>query len=165
VTNTSRFKKAGDYQTLEILGFSIIVIRGKDDQIRTFHNICRHRAYTVTKKAFGSSTVLGCRYHGWSYDTKGKLIKAPEFDTLPGFDKTMNGLWEVKTQVHFNMVFINFDGSNMTAPLNLDGIGAIMKSWDISKLVFVSDWKVEGGFNWKLMGNLWPKVNYYYCAN
>ena len=34
----------GDWQTLEFLGESIIVIRGDDGQVRAFANVCRHRA-------------------------------------------------------------------------------------------------------------------------
>jgi phenylpropionate dioxygenase-like ring-hydroxylating dioxygenase large terminal subunit len=60
---------------MELAEFPILIILGKDHIIRAFHNVCRHRAYTITKKPAGSSLVLGCRYHGWSYDTKGNLVK------------------------------------------------------------------------------------------
>ncbi|KAH8647446.1 Rieske [2Fe-2S] iron-sulfur domain-containing protein, partial [Tricladium varicosporioides] len=109
VSHTSRFQKSGDYRTFDVAGFSIIVILGKDRKIRTFQNVCRHRAYQVTKKESGCSIVLGCRYHGWSYDTTGKLIKAPEFENVPDFDKSVNGLWEVETEVKSGMIFINLD--------------------------------------------------------
>ena len=61
MAHESMFQKPGDYRTFEIVGFSFVVIFGKDKQIRAFHNVCRHRAYAVTKKEAGSSTVLGCR--------------------------------------------------------------------------------------------------------
>ncbi|PSS14887.1 hypothetical protein M430DRAFT_73793, partial [Amorphotheca resinae ATCC 22711] len=112
VTHTSRFQKPGDYRTFDITGFSFLLILGKDRQLRAFHNVCRHRAYAVTKKECGSSIVLGCRYHGWSYDTRGKLLKAPEFENVKGFEKDLNGLWEVKTEIRESMVFINFDVGN-----------------------------------------------------
>src|SRR3954463_7832457 len=34
---------AGDWRTLEILGESVIVIRGGDGLVRAFANVCRHR--------------------------------------------------------------------------------------------------------------------------
>lgn len=90
--------------------------------------------------------MLGCKYHGWSYDTKGKLIKAPEFDKVPGFDKTANGLWELKSATQDGMVFVNFDTGHVSAStpaLELRGM---------KKMKFTKEWKVVGSFNWKLLG-------------
>ncbi|KAH7372128.1 Rieske [2Fe-2S] iron-sulfur domain-containing protein [Cadophora sp. MPI-SDFR-AT-0126] len=156
VTHASRFQKPGDYRTFEIAGFSFVVILGKDKQIRTFHNVCRHRAYAVTKKESGSSTVLGCRYHGWSYDTRGKLVKAPEFDKVPGFDKEMNSLWEIKTSVFQSMVFVNFDAATHVDSFN-GGTGSRLKRWGLSKMKCLEDWKVEEEFNWKLLATMAKK--------
>jgi phenylpropionate dioxygenase-like ring-hydroxylating dioxygenase large terminal subunit len=57
--HSSRFKKAGDYFRLDIAGFPIILIQGKDGTIQAFHNACRHRAYPIVNKDSGSSLVLG----------------------------------------------------------------------------------------------------------
>lgn len=118
----------------------------------------------MTKKEVGSSAVLGCRYHGWSYDTKGKLIKAPEFDTMQGFEKAANGLWEVKTQVQDDMVFVNFDAGNEVAALKLERTDRRLKRWGVLKMTLISDWKVEGAFNWKLAG-MSAKITFSVCAN
>jgi phenylpropionate dioxygenase-like ring-hydroxylating dioxygenase large terminal subunit len=143
VTHASRFQKPGDYRTYDVAGFTFIIILGKDRQLRTFHNVCRHRAYAVTKKDCGSSTVLGCRYHGWSYDTKGRLIKAPEFDNVPGFDKGKNGLWEVKTEVREGMVFVNFDARPSAEA---------SRQWDTARMTYVADFRFEVAANWKSLG-------------
>lgn len=129
-------------------GFPIFLIKGKDDQIRAFHNVCRHRAYTVTTKTAGSSLVLGCKYHGWSYDTQGKLVKAPKFDEVDGFLKEANSLFEIRTSVDSNgLVFVNLDTSSAAAPfdlreqyMNLDAISA-------------ERWEIMGKFNWKTAGD------------
>jgi len=150
VTHASRFLKPGDYRTFEIAGFSFIVILGKDRKLRAFHNVCRHRAYAVTKKECGSSIVLGCRYHGWSYDTKGKLIKAPEFENVEGFDKEMNGLWELKTEIRNSLVFVNFETSSNVSALDLGGAAELLTEARVSDLRWATEWKIEGKVNWKL---------------
>jgi phenylpropionate dioxygenase-like ring-hydroxylating dioxygenase large terminal subunit len=152
VTHASRFQRPGDYRTYDLAGFSLIIILGKDKQLRTFHNVCRHRAYAVTKKECGSSTVLGCRYHGWSYDTKGNLIKAPEFDNVPGFDKGKNGLWEVKTEVREGMVFINFEARRDVEHTNFAALGPVLRTWGTATMKCISDWKIEAAVNWKSLG-------------
>jgi phenylpropionate dioxygenase-like ring-hydroxylating dioxygenase large terminal subunit len=150
VTHACRFQKPGDYRTFEIAGFSIIVILGKDKKLRSFQNVCRHRAYQVTKKECGSSTVLGCRYHGWSYDTKGKLVKAPEFDDVPGFDKSMNALWEVKTKVINSLVFVNFDAGEKVSDVELKKSTKPLEKWNMKDMRCTAEWKIDGRFNWKL---------------
>lgn len=152
MTHTSRFQKPGDYRTFDIADFSFLLILGKDRQLRAFHNVCRHRAYAVTKKECGSSIVLGCRYHGWSYDTRGKLLKAPEFENVKGFEKDLNGLWEVKTEIRESMVFINFDVGNEVTSQVLGGLEMDLRRWRTCEMEWVDEWKVEGNFNWKLAG-------------
>jgi phenylpropionate dioxygenase-like ring-hydroxylating dioxygenase large terminal subunit len=149
VTHACRFQKPGDYRTFEIAGFSIIVILGKDRELRCFQNVCRHRAYQVTKKECGSSTVLGCRYHGWSYDTEGKLVKAPEFENVPGFDKSMNALWEVKIEVINSMVFVNFDARKTVPDVELKWTKKF-ETWNMEDIRCTAEWKVDARFNWKL---------------
>ncbi|KAJ5757358.1 uncharacterized protein N7511_006052 [Penicillium nucicola] len=110
LAHISQFNKAGAYQSFDLAGYPLFLIRGKDDKIRAFHNVCRHRAYTITRKESGASTVLGCRYHGWSYDTTGRLVKAPQFDDVPGFDKSQNSLFEIQVlTTDYGMVFVNLN--------------------------------------------------------
>ncbi|KAJ5392744.1 hypothetical protein N7465_011718 [Penicillium sp. CMV-2018d] len=154
LAHSSQFKKPGVYQSFDIAGFPVFLIRGKDDRIRAFHNVCRHRAYTITRKETGASTVLGCRYHGWSYDTTGRLVKAPQFDDVPGFDKSQNSLFEVHTHtIDQGMVFVNlkssepaaFDGevaSSLSAFSRIAGLKA--------KSTWVAGQTLSGDFNWKV---------------
>lgn len=127
------------------------MILGKDKQLRAFHNVRRHRAYAVTKKECGRSIVLGCRYHGWSYDTKGKLIKAPEFENVPGFDKNMNGLWEVAIEVRRSFIYVNLE-SGKSGALDLGDAESRLASYVAPEMRCIADWKFEAAFNWKLLG-------------
>jgi len=65
VCHSSLFKKPGDYRAFTIADFSFFVVLGKDGRLRAFHNICRHRAYSVVTKSEGSCRVMRCKYHGW----------------------------------------------------------------------------------------------------
>ena len=56
---------------------------------------------------------MGCKYHGWSYDTTGKLIKAPQMDGVEGFDKSDYPLFAIHTYTTGNgHVFVNFDAED-----------------------------------------------------
>lgn len=137
----------------DVAGFRILMILGKDQLVRSFHNVCRHRAFPVARKQSGSATVLGCRYHGWSYNTEGKLIKAPYFDNLPGFDKTLNSLFPIHTKqdskgfLHINVSRhedVSATATLMGAELRTPGdIGPDTELLDSIEL--------SGKFNWKLI--------------
>lgn len=149
---------------------------GKDSVLRGFHNVCRHRAYTVTRKPAGSSLVLasrlhaqsrttltsqqGCRYHGWSYDTKGKLTKAPKFDDIPSFKREENNLYQIWVKTDDNgFVFINFQGDWSVQDPDTRGLAEFANS---SKISFASSmvdfWQAEGEFNWKLASKYYPII-------
>lgn len=72
-------EKPGQYVAYTLAGRPLLVLRGKDGQLKAFHNVCRHRASMVLKEGVGTTQVLRCMYHGWVYDTDGKLAKAPGF--------------------------------------------------------------------------------------
>lgn len=145
LTHTTALPKPGSYKTFTIANHSLLLIRGKDGQLRCFHNICRHRAYTVATKAEGCSQVLMCKYHGWTYDSTGKLIRAPKFEDVAGFDRGANGLFEVRTFVDSSgFVYVNLDvyGS--------DGLTIRVGVPIRAKLDLIENWNVEAPFNWKM---------------
>jgi phenylpropionate dioxygenase-like ring-hydroxylating dioxygenase large terminal subunit len=149
LAHASMFEKPGSYHTIEHpSGYPLFLILGKDHVLRGFHNVCRHRAYPViASKLSGCSLVLGCKYHGWSYDVKGKLVKAPKFDKLEGFDKKSNSLFEVHVRVDDSgAVFV--DVGSKPSPT--------IARVDVNKFKngVVETWESEGQFNWKVAGML-----------
>ncbi|KAJ5972894.1 uncharacterized protein N7479_002812 [Penicillium vulpinum] len=154
LAHSSQFSKPGAYQSFDVAGFPVFLIRGKDDKIRAFHNVCRHRAYTITRRETGASAILGCRYHGWSYDTTGRLVKAPQFDDVPGFDKSQNSLFEVHTHTtDQGMIFVNLNASEPAAfdsevASNLSGFARITGLEANS--TWVAGQTLSGDFNWKV---------------
>src|SRR3546814_9543623 len=71
----SEVPNVGDWVTRDIEGISasVVIVRGQDDQIRAFHNICSHRALKLVWGERGCDKRFVCPYHAWSYDTDGKL--------------------------------------------------------------------------------------------
>ncbi|KAL1970261.1 hypothetical protein VTN77DRAFT_5421 [Rasamsonia byssochlamydoides] len=151
ICHRSRFSKPGDYHSFELAGFPIFLILGKDNVVRAFHNVCRHRAYTITRKESGSSTVLGCRYHGWSYNTRGTLIKAPHFENVPGFDKSQNGLFEIHTAMSKDgLIFVNLDANPTVSEPDFKSADAFTAQQRLGmKSTWISGSTFEGKFNWK----------------
>src|SRR5690606_21764429 len=63
VGHSSQVAQPGDYFTCEVAGEPILVVRGKDDTLRAFYNVCPHRATKLEKKDAGNKKILQCGYH------------------------------------------------------------------------------------------------------
>jgi len=104
----SEVREPGDYQTFEIAGESLFCIRGQDRTLRTFYNVCQHRAHQLVEGS-GTTRVVVCPYHAWTYELTGELRAGPNINSVPGFDKSLVCLSEVLTEVFHGFVFVNLD--------------------------------------------------------
>ncbi|MEX6722865.1 aromatic ring-hydroxylating oxygenase subunit alpha [Parapedomonas caeni] len=98
----------GSYKLFERLGCSIIIARGVDNEIRAFHNTCRHRGAPIVE-GDGRQKLLVCRYHAWCYDLQGRLVRVPEEHDFGDLDKSARGLLPVRCEQWDGWVFVNLD--------------------------------------------------------
>jgi len=108
VGRADEIAEPGCHMLFNRLNRSVIVVRGKDNQIRAFHNTCRHRGAPLVQGA-GKRAVLTCRYHSWGYDLEGKLIAVSEEHDFGDLDKCSRGLLVVRCELWDGWIFINFD--------------------------------------------------------
>jgi choline monooxygenase len=114
-----QLQKPGDYVTTDISGEPIVIVRGNDDQIRGFFNVCSHHAAAVMTENAGRATQMRCPYHGWTYSLEGELKGTPDFNDVCDFDRSENGLRSIGTAVWEKWLFAKVDGGQ-PPPLNSD---------------------------------------------
>lgn len=144
---------SGDFFVFElkIANASIIVVRGKDDQIRAFHNVCRHRGSKVEFHGKGCNKVLKCLFHGWVYGLDGQLLDVPAQESFEGLDISSIGLAPVSVDVWGGFLFVNLNPepewtlAKQMEPLP-DALNQYLgdKSWKQGvgyKRVFHTNWK------------------------
>lgn len=104
-------KKKGDYLVTDIppLRLSLLVVRGEDDQIRVFHNVCRHRGDKLVHEASGCKRAFTCGFHAWTFANTGELIGVTDDTQFKGLDRSTHGLMPVRSEVWENIVFVNVD--------------------------------------------------------
>ncbi len=78
--------KAGNFFTVQIGEYPIIVLRDRDGAVRALHNSCRHRGSRICAAERGSATRLVCPYHSWTYHLDGRLFSARDMGS--NFDKS-----------------------------------------------------------------------------
>src|SRR6266571_1138312 len=108
--------KSGDYVTTEIGDEPIVIVRGNDNQLRGFFNVCRHHAAAVMIEREGHANQMRCPYHGWTYSLEGGLKGTPDFNEVCSFDRAENGLIPIQIAVWKKWVFARLRGQ--VRPLN-----------------------------------------------
>lgn len=69
-------RKPGDYLSLTIGRWPVLIVRGRDGELRAFHNSCRHRGSILCGPGSGNMPRLTCPYHRWTYGLDGRLLAA-----------------------------------------------------------------------------------------
>jgi phenylpropionate dioxygenase-like ring-hydroxylating dioxygenase large terminal subunit len=71
--------EGGDWITFEGHGETVVITRQPDGSMSAFHNVCQHRGPALVGPLQGcGARRFTCPYHGWVYDTTGKLVGVPE---------------------------------------------------------------------------------------
>jgi phenylpropionate dioxygenase-like ring-hydroxylating dioxygenase large terminal subunit len=109
VCHVSDIPTTGDWHTLDYCGESVIVVRGQDQALRAFTNVCRHRGSRLVDGASGCAKKLVCPYHAWTYDLDGKLTGVPDSASYPTLDRAQAGLVTVDLEVWRGFIFVRLE--------------------------------------------------------
>src|SRR3954454_11403755 len=123
VCHANDIRNAGDWRTLDIIGESVIVIRGGDGEIRAFANICRHRGSRLVDGEGGCARRLTCPYHAWTYAADGRLVGVPRREDYPGLDPARLGLVPVELEAWHGFLFVRLEGGG-------PGVGVMMAPYE-----------------------------------
>jgi len=93
VCHSNDIPNPGDYHCFDQLGESVVTVRGRDGQIRSFHNVCRHRASRLLDGPKGHCNArITCPYHAWTYSLEGKLVGVPHRESFRDLNTEQHGL-------------------------------------------------------------------------
>jgi len=107
VCHLSNIPDRGDYFTFELFNERILVLRGDDNVVRAFHNVCSHRAARLVDGDSGNcGKRLTCPYHAWGYDLSGNLTNVPYREQFGRFDVAQHGLKAVEMEIFQGFIFV-----------------------------------------------------------
>ncbi|MCH7871002.1 MAG: Rieske (2Fe-2S) protein, partial [Planctomycetes bacterium] len=150
VARVDQVRQPGRFVTADVAGEPIMVVRGRDEVLRGFFNVCRHHAAEVLTEPAGCAKSLRCPYHGWTYSLEGELKGVPEFDGVRNFDKSQNGLVPIRVDTWEQFVFVCLDPR---APELTDFLGKLpahVARLNISDLKFFERRTYKIRCNWKV---------------
>jgi glycine betaine catabolism A len=146
---TAHVKQPGDFFLFELANNSIVIVRGRNNEVRAFYNSCRHRGARICHDQMGHAPRLMCPYHQWTYGLDGNLLAARNM--AADFDKKDHGLTPVALENVGGLIFICMsDNPPPIAQVKAD-IAEQIAVYDLDHLkVAVQDNLIEDA-NWKLV--------------
>jgi choline monooxygenase len=150
IGRVEQVEKPGQFVTATVAGEPIVVVRGNDNVLRGFFNVCRHHAAAVVTESCGQASLLHCPYHGWNYGLDGSLKGMPEFDGVKNFERQQNGLIPVRTETWEQFVFINLDSGAEALATFLGGLVKRVAPLGVSKLHYFDSRAYDIHCNWKV---------------
>ena len=146
--HVSRIPEPGDFFVFKFgLGESAIVVRNESNEIRAFHNVCRHRGSRLCRHdedprpnddrlsvrqlgESGKAQVFRCPYHAWLYDLDGSLIDA--YDMPDDFDMAANSLINCHMKIVAGNIFLNFSRAEEPPEWGVLGYNSVISQMDES---------------------------------
>lgn len=156
----SQLPNPGDFRVVKVANESAIIVRNKDGKLKAFANVCRHRGSLVCLEQSGNTRKFECPYHGWVYDTDGKLMAARNM--ADDFHKEEYSLHPVSLENVHGLLFIAFCGN----PPSLEGakrdLAEAMAIFDFPNLKVAAQKTYPIAANWKLAIENYQEC--YHCA-
>lgn len=138
----------GSYYALNFVGVPLLIVRDKDETVRAFLNSCRHRG-TPLVKGCGTTRMLTCPYHSWTFATDGRLVSAPGMRDAPGFSLEDYGLKPVRLETWAGFIFVNFDDEAPPLSAHLGNVADHLGSYRFEDIIVTRRKEYDLKCNWK----------------
>ena len=150
VAHHSQLAEAGDHVVEKIADVPVIVIRGQDNVLRAFPNVCRHRAGPLALCNGKGARALHCKYHGWTYTLEGQLRSAPEMQAAEDFKVEDIRLPPLRVHEWQGLVFVALDDRVTPFEQVYAGIVERIAPIDLASMRYLRRDSYDIDCNWKV---------------
>ena len=150
VGRVSTLAKAGDYLTADIGGQPVVAIRGGDDSLNAYSNVCLHRM-SVLLEGRGNVKTIVCPYHAWSYTLAGELRAAPLMDRQSGFCKEAYRLPKIRCETWQGWIYVTLNADARPVGEHLADLTALIAAYEMGDYVETFYEEHVWDTNWKVL--------------
>jgi phenylpropionate dioxygenase-like ring-hydroxylating dioxygenase large terminal subunit len=143
----------GSFSTDDHAGLPVLIVRGRDNRLRAFLNVCRHRGAKVAQGC-GKARLFSCPYHAWTYDLAGELMGIPDERCFPDVRSERASLVELPLCEKHGLVWVipTADGStNFDIDPWLGGLADELASFGFASWSFYDRRLIPETMNWKIV--------------
>ncbi|WP_372750365.1 SRPBCC family protein [Litorivivens sp.] len=154
VGHVSMLPNSGDHLVHDHSGKPILLVRGKDQKIRAFLNVCRHRGVRLSNAdKVENRTTFVCPYHNWIYDLDGSLHKIPLKDEcFDELDKDCLGLTELPLTILEGLILVSGTPTGSAAlPNGMAELKEDFRAFGLAEHTFFRQSVTTKDANWKLI--------------
>lgn len=168
LVHCSSIPNPGDFVNLDVLGEPLIVVHGKEGELRVLSRVCPHRAMDIMPPGFGydghgpadaregkhdcgHTRLFLCPYHHWSFELDGKLKGCPEMHKAEQFCRDQIGLKTFRSEVWNGFIFLNLSGDAEPVAEQYAELDGDLAGWNISGMTTVIEQEWDCPFNWKVL--------------
>ena len=143
-------REPGSFKTINIQGQSIVAVRDKDNNLRAFYNVCKHRGHELLSGE-GKTKRIICPYHAWSYDLDGRFLEARQSKFMDNFNPEDFCLDQVRIETFCHMIFVNLNQDARPLAEESGALGDEIMAFapDLDKLTFSHRLTYSIKANWK----------------
>lgn len=147
----SQIPERGSYETFEIGSVPLLIVRGQDDIVRAFYNVCVHRGHILASGS-GTANQFVCPYHAWTYQTDGTLRGAPgaRVSTMPACTRSLR---QVETRIRDGFIFVRLEQGEDDFDEKFAGFFEELNRTlpNLSRMRLARRYKAPVQCNWKIM--------------
>ncbi len=139
----------------------VVVVRGRDDVLRAFHNSCRHRGAQICADGASKRPRLVCPYHQWAYDLEGKLVNAARMGD--GFEPSEHGLLPIALRTLAGTVYVCLSETPPAFDNFQDALEPMLAPHELQRAKLAHEMTLVEKANWKLV--MENARECYHCAS
>lgn len=143
----------GDTLVFDAAGPSLLVMRGKDGQVRAFRNMCTHRGARLVEENepfTGHFPRVVCPFHAWTFDPAGRLVGQPSKASFADCDIGSRDLLEVPCQEYLGLIFVRPGGGDpIDAAAHLGEFAKVLQALELHRAEPVKKGILTADSNWK----------------
>lgn len=160
VARVDEFSEPGAFYVHELGKESFLFVRGDDDQIRGFYNVCQHRGNRLCQADHGVLETFTCPFHGWQWANDGSLKRVMDPQFFRQFDGGVPAdelaLSPVKIDTWGGWLWFNMDHDACPLAEYLGAPGTHLETYEFEKFHLIDYQTFEWNGNWK---HAWDAFN------
>ncbi len=150
-SSIERLPTVGSYQSVDLCGAPVVLVRVSEESIKAYHNLCPHRGLPIFSGEGDGGRFVTCPYHQWSFRITGELASLPQREQFAAEDLECISLSEIDVGLWNGLIFVRLGAGEGTFADLVGDLDRRMSIFLAGPLTEVAQLCFEIDANWKFL--------------